>query len=139
MNGKRIIQTGRTRGTAFKHVARVRLEDAAVLLGKNRFSGAIYLAGYAVECLLKWAVTEHRECIYLPAELEIHILQTLLQEAGLQPWLRRHVKLETAFCGLSKSWGPKLRYLTKEPEPKHAKRLYEQIVEVYDWIAEQKI
>src|SRR5437763_1950210 len=111
----RIIPPGGTRGTVFRQVALVRLQDASVLLEQNRFSGAIYLAGYSLECLLKWAVTEKRDCLYLPADLETHDLSTLLIEAGLRPALMRKRELRTVFSGLAESWGPRLRYLAKAP------------------------
>ena len=139
MTRKRTIQPGGTRGTVFKQVAHVRLEDAAVLLHQKRYAGAIYLAGYAVECLLKWAVTEKHEYVYLPAELEIHDLNKLLAEAGLKASLTQKERLEGVFLGLARSWGPELRYLAKSPPGNHATSLYEQMVEVYDWIAEQII
>ncbi len=53
MAHQRSITPGGTRGTLFREVARVRLEDAGVLLAQRRQGGAVYLAGYAVECLLK--------------------------------------------------------------------------------------
>src|SRR5438270_7276828 len=93
----RRIGPGGTRGTIFNEVARLRLGDAAVLLDKKRFAGAIYLAGYAVECLLKWAITRRRECVYLPGKFEIHDLGALLTEAGLQPILREETELRDVF------------------------------------------
>lgn len=42
-------------------LARERLRDAKNLLGGGRWSGAYYLAGYAVECGLKSAVLAHIE------------------------------------------------------------------------------
>jgi hypothetical protein len=115
------------------------LKDAAVLLQQERYAGAIYLAGYAVECLLKWAVTEKRECVYLPAELEIHELDRLLAEAGLKAFLSQKERLRVLFLGPAENWGPELRYLAKSPRAGRATSLYDQMVEVYDWIAEQTI
>ncbi len=123
----------------FKQVAHARLEDAAVLLDHQRHAGALYLAGYAVECLLKWAVTQKREWVYLPAELEVHDLNELLGQAGLRVPLRQRRCPERVFLGLAESWAPELRYLAKPPAADRAMRLYEQIVEVYDWIAEQTV
>ena len=139
MARKRSIQRGGTRGTVFKPVAQARLEDAEVLLRKKRFGGAVYLAGYAVECLLKWAVTEKRQCIYLPAELETHDLGILLAEAGLKRSMDRNQRMQILFSGLAESWGPDLRYLAKTPPQNDATTLYEQIVRVYDWIGEQNL
>jgi HEPN domain-containing protein len=136
---KRTIQPGGTRGTVFEQVARVRLGDAAVLLAQQRYAGAIYLAGYAVECLLKWAITRRREHVYLPANFEIHDLGALLAEAGLWPLLLEEEEFRDVFWALADNWGPELRYLAKAPEPRSASKLYEQIVRVYDWVAEQTV
>jgi len=136
---KRRIQPGGTRGTVYRAVASARLEDAAVLLEQKRYAGAIYLAGYSVECLLKWAITRRREQVYLPARFETHDLDTLLLEAGLAQGLNQENVLGDSFAALADSWGPELRYLAKAPEPARAERLYREIFRVYDWIAEQTI
>jgi hypothetical protein len=44
---------GSREARSFYRVAQQRLEDAQVLLGGERTTGAVYLAGYAVECALK--------------------------------------------------------------------------------------
>jgi hypothetical protein len=70
--GERKIVRGGTRGSVFRAVAAERLRDAEVLLEQGRPGGAVYLAGYALECVLKWAVTRHECTPYLAADLEIH-------------------------------------------------------------------
>jgi len=139
MAGKRSIQPGGSRGTLFEAAARARLEDAEILLEQNRFSGAIYLAGYAIECLLKWAVTQRREVIYLPAELEVHDWEILLTEAGLRPKLTAHKALDRSFEELAKIWGPELRYLVKPIKAEIAKELYGTLVGVYSWIQDNSL
>ena len=109
-----------------------------MLLEQRRYSGAIYLAGYAVECLLKWAITERRDCIYLPAEMETHNLGNLMLESGLRRILTHEPELEALFSELADVWGPELRYLSQEPRPDEARRLYQQIAKIYIWIAEQQ-
>ena len=42
-----------TRGTVFKGVARLRFAEAEVLQRRKHLLGAVYLAGYAIECHLK--------------------------------------------------------------------------------------
>ena len=113
MARKRQTAPGGTRGTVFKEVGRIRREDAAVLFEARRYRGAIYLAGYAIECLLKWAVTERCEITYLPAELETHDWDTLLPEAGLTHSLRSNRPLRVVYSELAELWGPELRYLSK--------------------------
>jgi tRNA U34 5-methylaminomethyl-2-thiouridine-forming methyltransferase MnmC len=109
------------------------------LLREKRYAGAIYLAGYAVECLLKWAITRRQQRIHLPAELEIHSLDTLLLEAGLAEALHREKALRSVFAALADSWGPELRYLARAPEPREAVKLYGETSRVYDWITERTI
>ena len=123
----------------FKEAARARLEDAGVLLRERRYAGAIYLVGYAVECLLKWAITRRQQRIYLPTEFEVHGLDTLLLEAGLAEALRRERTVWDIFAALADSWGPELRYLAKAPDPRQAEKLYGDTCRVYGWITEQTI
>ena len=80
---------GGTRGTVYLQLSIMRLKDANVLLENRRYAGAIYLAGYAIECRLKWAVTQRNQIDYLPAEYEIHELDRLLIAAGLQSALKK--------------------------------------------------
>lgn len=139
MAHKRRTAPGGTRGSVFKEVARIRREDAAVLFEARRYRGAIYLAGYAVECLLKWAITDRCEITYLPAELETHDWDTLLPEAGLASSLRTNRPLRAVYSELAELWGPELRYLSKEPAPREAERLYQQMEQVYRWVNEETL
>jgi hypothetical protein len=134
MARKRQIAPGGTRGTVLQEVARIRREDAAVLFGARRYRGAIYLAGYAIECLLKWAVTERCEITYLPAELETHDWDTLLPKSGLRGKLLAERSVQTLYSELADSWGPELRYRAKEPMPGEARVLYEKLNQLYLWI-----
>jgi hypothetical protein len=43
----------------FQRLARVRLDEARVLLAAGRFNGSYYLGGYAVECALKACVAKN--------------------------------------------------------------------------------
>ena len=135
----RQIAPGGTGGTAFREVARVRRTDADVLLANQRYRGAIYLAGYAIECLLKWAVTQRRDVVYLPAELETHDWDTLLPETGLAVRLQAEAAMVGVYTELAESWGPELRYLTKDPKPGEARGLYHKLIELYDWIDENAL
>jgi hypothetical protein len=139
MAHKRRIAPGGTRGTRFQAVARIRLQDANVLLEHRRFLGALYLAGYAIECALKWAVTQRQGPAYLPRELEVHKWDDLVQEAGLDRSLKANAPLSAMFTESAELWRPELRYESKEPAQREAERLYRQIKQVYDWINEQTL
>ncbi len=44
--------------TDFQQLAEVRIEEAAALLAQQKWDGAYYLAGYAVECALKACIAK---------------------------------------------------------------------------------
>jgi HEPN domain-containing protein len=130
---------GTTRGTLFREIAAMRLEDARVLLARNRHHGALYLAGYSVECALKWAITQRLELVYLPADFETHDLQKLVGISGLMPQLREDTAIAPLFSALADDWGPQERYAASKLDAKTAKRLYNQIKQVYQWLIERTL
>jgi HEPN domain-containing protein len=130
---------GTTRGTLFKHIAAMRLEDARVLLARNRHHGALYLAGYSVECALKWAITRRLAVDYLPAHLEIHDLDRLMGESGLAEGMKTDTAIAPLFSALVDEWGPHGRYAAPAMDGTKAKRLYNQIKQVYEWLIEQSL
>lgn len=130
---------GGTRGTLYKLLATMRLEDASILLKHKRYHGALYLAGYAVECALKWAITRRENAIYLPANLEIHGLDRLLQASGLQPGLKEDKAVFACYSALVDDWGPDGRYAAGMLDAHEALRLYKQINQVYQWINENAL
>jgi HEPN domain-containing protein len=133
------IKKGGTRGTLFRDLAKMRLLDAEVLLKGKRNEGAVYLAGYAVECALKWAITERDQTIYLDGALEIHDLDLLLKASGLDPCLAEDRQIRPLYSALSDSWGPQGRYSGKRITAKEATLLYNQARLVYGWIIEKSL
>lgn len=102
-------------------MARIRLDDAETLLLRRRYNGAIYMAGYAIECLLKWAVTSRTAQIYLPAELETHAWDVLLEAAGLYEDLVLDRSLQAVYVELADRWVPNFdiaRRPCSKPTPK---------------------
>lgn len=71
----------------FQRVARERLEDAARLLEAERWAGAYYLAGYAIECALKARVSKLTQAeTFPPRDTKFHYshdLNKLLTIGGL--------------------------------------------------------
>jgi hypothetical protein len=133
---KRRIPAGGTRGTVYREVARQRWADATALLEAERFSGAIYLAGYAIECHLKYAVCRRKGRTYLPAELEVHDWDTLVDSAGLDRDFRGKAHVTAIYSMLAEEWGPALRYGTRDLEAKEAARLYKAMEKLYLHLAE---
>ena len=137
MAQKRKISRGGTRGTVFEAAARSRHEDAAVLFGKGRYSGAIYLAGYSIECLLKRAVTIRHQLVWLPQKLETHNLDLLLAESGLIEAMKTNKPLFAMYTEVADSWSTELRYTTGSSQKRDTERLYRQMVQIYCWFNEQ--
>lgn len=127
---------GGTRGTVYRAIARLRLQDAAALLNSRRYNGSIYLAGYAVECHLKFAFCERKGFTYLPAELEVHNWDALVVAAGLAAEINAQREMSALYSALAESWGPSLRYRTTNYAANEAARLYKEMEELYQFLNE---
>ena len=106
-----------------KQLAEDRLLDARVLLDAHRWSGAYYLAGYAVECGLKSCVlafVERTGAIFKDRKFQencwTHELEKLAKLAGLEAELGVAIGANPAFggnWGLTKDWIETSRYEPK--------------------------
>ena len=74
-----------------RKIASARLRDAEVLLGENRFDGAVYLCGYVVELALKARICKTLKWVGYPqtnsefaglASFKVHDLELLLRLSG---------------------------------------------------------
>ncbi len=130
------IARGATRGTVFRDVAQVRMGDAVSLRENGRHLGAIYLAGYAIECHLKFAYCQRKGEVYLPAHLEVHDWDKLVDAAGLLPDIRRQPTMDAIYSASADTWGPSLRYRTVKYSAGEANRLYNELSELYDFLRE---
>lgn len=127
---------------------RERLRDARVLFQSLRLRGAMYLAGYAIECLLKTRLMKIHGCNNLeqlearlrdrkliPADASIytHQLMTLLKAAQGAQRLGQVPETWKQF-NLVNTWMPAWRYSADSPEPEAAQTYLEAIEEVHRWI-----
>jgi HEPN domain-containing protein len=84
--------------TDFQQLAEVRIEEAAALLAAQKWDGAFYLAGYAVECALKACIAKQTNQFDFPPQRKdwedcyTHDLERLLRRAELE----LHQKAEAA-------------------------------------------
>lgn len=127
-----------------QQLAEDRIRDAEALLGAQRWAGAYYLAGYAVECGLKSCVlvrvSQAAEIIFEDKKFSercwTHNLRELVKLAGLK------AALDVANAGLAqnwevvKDWSELSRYVLKtEPQ---ARKLFDAITDgasgVFPWI-----
>src|SRR5437773_6392791 len=127
----RRIRPGGTRGTVYKEVARLRQQDAMCLLNGRRYTGSVYLAGYAIECHLKFAICRRKEYIHLPAKFEVHDWEQLVTAAGLLPEIKAQRLMAGVYFALADKWGPTLRYRTATYQAPEARRLFNEMNQLY--------
>lgn len=131
-------------GKAGKH----RLDDARALLNAVRFRAAMYLAGYAIECLLKTKLMRLFDCRHLreleeelqrrgmlPGQATIftHQLEVLLRLTGGMDRLRQNGPLWQLF-NLVNRWVPSWRYSADLSNHDDAKDFLEAVEKVSHWI-----
>jgi HEPN domain-containing protein len=119
----------------FQLLADIRIEEAAVLLAQQKWDGAYYLAGYAVECALKACIAKlTNQFDYPPVRKEwedcyTHDLTRLMKRAGLEPVHTTKAATDTDFhvnWSIVKDWEESSRY---ERNTQHeAEKLYNAIV-----------
>jgi hypothetical protein len=74
----------------FRQLAEDRIQDAAILLAAQRWSGAYYVAGYAPECGLKACIARLTSAEDFPPKVKVvqeyytHDLDKLLKASGLK-------------------------------------------------------
>jgi HEPN domain-containing protein len=105
-----------------RQLAEDRIADAAVLLSAGRWSGAYYLAGYAVECALKACIARLTNQDEFPRDRKFveecytHNVEKLLKAAGLKPDLDADTAAKPVFSGnwgIAKDWQETSRYEQK--------------------------
>ena len=125
-----------------------RLEDAKVLLNASRWRGAMYMGGYAVECLLKVKLMHIYDCQNLRALDDVlrqrsilpehrtvftHQLEDLLRLAPGYNRLRRNKDFWHMFHEVN-LWTPQWRYTAKQVTRQEATRFLTFIENVMHWI-----
>lgn len=128
--------------------SRQRLADAKVLLNASRWRGAMYMAGYAVECLLKTRLMHIYDCKNL-RELEdllrersilpgnrtvfTHQLEDLLRlTPGYNRLMRNHEMLP--LFNKVNQWTPNWRYTSKSTNRREATEFMTSIESFMQWI-----
>jgi HEPN domain-containing protein len=125
-----------------------RLQDAEELFGEGRWRGALYLGGYAVECLLKARLMQIYGCRHL-GELEeellrrgvlgadqtvfTHHLERLLRLTGAQNRLRQNHTGWRSFVTANR-WIPAWRYSSDLSNENDAEDFLNSVRELLRWI-----
>lgn len=101
-----------------RSLSTTRLQEAQLLLLSGAYSGAYYLAGYAVECAFKACVTRRFKRYELPdkrivADTHTHDLERLAELAGLHGALRQEAGTNPRFevnWNIVRDWNEAARY-----------------------------
>ncbi len=122
-----------------------RMEDARVLFAGRRWRGAMYLAGYAVECRLKYKMMRQWKCFNLEelgARLAAkgvveavftHNLRQLLNISGGKDRLRDNNPTWRAF-DLVNQWQPAWRYNPSPASRETAQLFLDAAQQVVEWV-----
>ena len=125
-----------------------RLEDAKALLNASRWRGAMYIGGYAVECLLKVKLMQIYDCknlrelddvlrqrSILPAHATVftHHLEDLLR---LAPGYNRLIQNRDMLSLFNKvnQWMPSWRYTSKQTNRREATEFIISVERFMHWI-----
>ncbi len=122
----------------FYRVAYQRLEEAEVLFGAGYYIGSVYLAGYAVECMLKTLILNS-----LPEREHGSVEHAFRgQRAHDYEWLR-HRYMQTHAPGIPppiseslafvSTWDTSVRYTPGLGEPKDASRFLQEVKFILTW------
>ncbi len=94
-----------------KQLAELRLQEFQSLRAASHHVGALYLAGYAVEALLKCAICKTLDTTELPVNFQLHDLDDLLFLAGLARKIQAYKPVSVNFQKFKEIWeSGKLRY-----------------------------
>ncbi|MEI8371433.1 MAG: hypothetical protein WCJ35_01225 [Planctomycetota bacterium] len=131
-------------GKAGKH----RMDDARALLNSVRWRGAMYMAGYSVECLLKTKLMRMFNCRHLreleedlqgkgilaaQATIFTHQLELLLRLTNTLDRLRQNEEHWRLFNMVNR-WVPAWRYTADQSNPEDAKDFLDAVGKVSHWI-----
>ncbi len=122
----------------YYQTAKQRFEDARFLLEAERTTGAVYLAGYCVECMLKALVLSRT-----PAGRRGEMLATLRGARGHDfDWLKARYfgnggspfppEVAKAFSFVD-TWGTETRYVSGATKRCDAERFLEAVEEIMIW------
>ena len=125
-----------------------RLDDARALFNAGRWRGAMYMAGYAVECLLKTKLMQMYSCRTLRdledelqrrgaldehATVFTHQLELLLRLTQRFTQLRQHRMLWPQFA-LVNRWIPAWRYTADVANRQDAADFLEAVAQTMQWL-----
>lgn len=123
-------------------LAEERLQEAQALLSVEKWSGAFYLSGYAIEFALKAIIAGQFRANEIPDKklvhkIWVHDLESLLELAGLKPaFLQQRSPEFEANWNTVKGWNESARY--RRIEEAEARAMLEAVSDpregIFQWI-----
>ena len=113
-----------------------RLRDARVLARREnkRYTGAVYLGGYVIECLLKAAICVEQRTERLPAKYRTHELEALLEATGYR--LTMTTEIASKFR-IIVGWNVMLRYQGRQYKAQDARTFLANVEVIRQWLLEK--
>lgn len=113
-----------------------RLRDARVLARREnkRYTGAVYLGGYVIECLLKAAICVEQRTERLPAKYRTHELEVLLEATGYRPTMTTEIASKFRIII---GWNVMLRYQGRQYKAQDARTFLANVEVIRQWLLEK--
>ena len=125
--------------TVLTALIEVRLRDGEALLRSGepqRRIGAIYVAGYGLECALKARLCQDRRAVKLPREFAHHDLRRLVESSTVWPNLKNNKQWLDTFRALCSEWVVAMRYDVRPYDPTAVRKFIAKIREFAKWLSE---
>jgi HEPN domain-containing protein len=122
------------RKAAFLQAHLERRADARALFKARRCGGAVYMAGYVIECMLKAAILGRTGLLRLEAKHQHHDLWRLIEAAGLRSTLERFHDVRRTLGLLLMGWDVSIRYEGRRWTREDALRVVEATEYLRDWL-----
>ena len=125
------------RQTVLRNLVSIRFADAEVLLKTKipqRLHGAIYMAGYGIECALKARICGDRGQDRLGQEFWHHDLRRLAQETHKWAALPADDPHRDALVVLQTAWDVQMRYALPNRKRTEVRRFIEEAKDFTTWL-----
>jgi len=133
----RQIVPGSAKQTVLRALVEIRFKDGEALLKTGRPQrriGAIYVAGYGVECALKARICFDRSARYLDREFHHHDLRRLAEATSLWPRIKRDPSRLGRLRYLQSEWHVTMRYAARPYDPSTVRDFITRAREFTRWL-----
>ena len=112
------------------------IQDARVLVRGRRWATAFYIAGYSLECALKYAVCVHENRTVLPKKYRTHRFDIFVDAAGIRREFERpaNARLHGWYRRVNQLWSESIRYATGGLAPAEVSDSIKIFEELRKWV-----